>query len=140
MGQKAKDKMEKNCKLACPVCLRKTEYRADGRIPGQRVDAEFLPEPGTLTACGHCKALLEFTPGTRGLKLKRCSAVRAKLFTNFGCETMDRKRLPALLAYVKKYRRMPVNRPSGSLCQSDKGIELPGTLCSCRTVICQSER
>ena len=104
-------KHDAESKITCPACGRASKYRADGQISGNPIDPEFLPKPGDLTECDHCKTLLVSGAGGSGLKLLECPPDRARMFHDLTADRKSSNKLSRVLAYVKKYRQMPKNLP-----------------------------
>jgi hypothetical protein len=108
--KRAKTSMKFKKRLSCPQCGKFRSDSLDPRVFGPKADA-LMAEPGDLTECEHCGAWLEYGDSLATLHpapLKRVQTVKA-----FLRERPPQLELPKLLAYLKKYRRMPA--PNGRL-------------------------
>ena len=90
-------------KICCPVCDRrlKQEYGWRG---GSDVREILRPEPGQLTQCDRCLAILEYTDLR---DLRPASRDRVKAFEQLGKEKPRRAGLSEVIRYVVRYRQMP---------------------------------
>ncbi len=92
--------------LPCPACHKPIKEHADL----SRCDFEqrniLSSRPGDLTECPHCLAMLEFQGDP--LVLRRPSKDRIKRFNELTRREPRQGQLAELLAYVRRYRRMPV--------------------------------
>ena len=108
MKQTNRTKYDNNFELLCPVCGMTTGYRTDGQVLGPPIDVEFLPQPGDLTECDNCDALLTFGGHEGVLRLLRCSPTRAESFNALAREHSNCD-LSTLVKYAMEYRQMPAN-------------------------------
>jgi hypothetical protein len=100
--------LQKNeCRLLCPVCGEKVDHAVTMLSSVQGEELYFVPEPGELTECDHCLAMLEYGGTRSALALHVAPRQRVKQFHKFTREGSREPSLPELLEYVKRFRRMP---------------------------------
>jgi hypothetical protein len=67
-----------------------------------------LPQPGDLTQCEHCQAMLEYIGNDRtSLSLRRATRERVDSFNRLAQEGSRVPAIPELIEYVRKHRKMP---------------------------------
>ena len=98
---------KKQNRLLCPLCRTTVDHALTVQSTGRR--GEFLPEPepGNITQCHHCMALLEYGGSPSSLTLQIAPRGRVKEFHKLTQEGFPEPSLPELLAYIKKFRSMP---------------------------------
>lgn len=94
--------------LKCPLCG-KTIARAEIRSFGLQGGAQ----PGELTECGSCFAILEFRGDRTCPTLHPASRERARQLANFERSLVLDFKLSELIEHVRRYRQMPVGPPIG---------------------------
>ena len=92
--------------LRCPVCKGQLETKTTVRTRSG-VTRTLNSEPGELTQCHHCKSMLEYGGLPGKLNIERARPERVRAFLDLMRETPSDMRLAELVAYVKKFRRMP---------------------------------
>ena len=109
-----KQKQESRSKrLRCPACTGPIE---SSTIVRTRSGAKGVlsAAPGELTECEHCHAMLEYGGRPGELTLYRARPNRVQAFRALEKERANALELPALVAYVMRYRTMPRKTVEGS--------------------------
>lgn len=99
--------------LRCPVCRKPINDPADFRRLGLKKEYRLLPQPGDLTECDHCRAILEYGGDPASLTLQLAPKKRLELLNAISRQGPHDLSFPKLIAYVMRYRQMPVRPPIG---------------------------
>ncbi len=112
MSKKHFSGRNKEGKLRCPVCHKFMAYIPNGVTFGPEMELA-LSQPGGLTQCEHCSAMLEFSGGDpTSPTVRRARPERIDRFNRLAQE--ERKSsIPELLDYVRKYGQMPPGSATG---------------------------
>lgn len=98
---------EKQVRLRCPLCRAKVGPAIDIQSSAARGELCRTQDAGDLTECHRCMAMLEYSGSPGSLSLHTTPWERARQFHELAQTGCAEPSLPALLACVKKFRRMP---------------------------------
>jgi len=114
MSKRKRSLQMKERKLRCPACGKSIEDTATATqafvLPGEPT---MLPHPGDLTECHHCLTMLEYRGAPPSLTLHPAPQERVDRFNDLTREAPCEPSLPELINYVRKYRQMPMQPPTG---------------------------
>ena len=108
MSRKYRNVCKKERNPRCPECHKPIGFIADRLTFGLERASPLLPEPGDLTECEHCLAMLEYTGDPTLLTLQLAARGRVESFNNLTREGFREPSVPELIDYVRRYRRMPI--------------------------------
>ena len=112
MRKNGRSTRKKERKLRCPVCREFIDEMPDMRDVGLH-GFPMLPQPGDLTECERCLALLEYTGDFTSPTLQRASKERVDCFNKLSRQKPRELTVPEVIDYVRRNRQMPSATPAG---------------------------
>ncbi len=107
MSKRNRDTRTNKGKLRCPLCHAFAGFPANPQHFGLPFEPSWLSEPGDLTQCDHCLAMLEYGGELKSLTLQPAPRKRVESFNELSRVDYREPSLPELIEYVKKHRQMP---------------------------------
>ena len=122
MSRKDRNIRKNERKPRCPECHKPIGFIADRLTSGREGASPLLAEPGDLTECDHCLAMLEYCGNPISLTLQLARRERVETFNNLTREGFSEPNVPELIDYVRRYRQMPLRPPIGHRFRKLSGI------------------